>query len=167
MEVYLVQHGEAKPESEDPEKPLTDKGKAQVELVARNISKLGIRVSEIFHSGKLRAKQTAELFAQYVPAGSVMQQDGLGPLDDPETAKRLISETKEPIVIVGHLPHLSRLVSLLVLGNSEQEVVRFRMGGIVCLSRSNSNWGIDWAVIPELFQVETGGTENPIAEVNH
>lgn len=152
MEVYLVQHGESKPESEDPERPLTDKGKAEVESVARYVVKSGAGVSQIFHSGRLRAKQTAELFAQHmrVPHG-VTEREGLGPLDNPGTAKQLISRANEPVIIVGHLPHLSRLTSLLILENAEKEVVRFRMGGIVCLGRDNNNWSVDWVIIPELI----------------
>jgi phosphohistidine phosphatase len=153
MEVYLVQHGESKPESEDIKRPLTDKGRAEVEHVALHSAGLGLQVTRIFHSGRLRAKQTAEILAQHlVPAPHVIEQKVLGPLDDPYEIKQLIQREEESLMLVGHLPHLSRLASLLILGNPEKEVIRFSMGGIVCLDRSNDGWLIDWSIIPKIVR---------------
>jgi phosphohistidine phosphatase len=153
MEVYLVQHGESKPESEDVKRPLTDKGRAEVEYVALYIAGLELQVTRIFHSSRLRAKQTAEIFAQHlVPAPTVLEQKGLEPSDDPHQTKRLIQQEEKSLMLVGHLPHLSRLASLLILGDQEKEAVRFRMGGVVCLGRSNDGWLIDWSIIPKIVR---------------
>ena len=153
MEVYLVQHGECKSEAEDATRPLTDRGRVEVDAVARYVANLGVEVAQVFHSGKLRAKQTAEVFAQHlvVPKG-IAEREGLGPLDDPVKAEHLVAQAKGPVMIVGHLPHLSRLASLLVLGEVEKEVVRFRMGAVVCLARSGESWSIDWTLIPAFAQ---------------
>jgi phosphohistidine phosphatase len=151
VEVYLVQHGEASPELEDPARPLSDRGRAEVELVACRIAEVGVRPAGIIHSGKLRAMQTAEIFGRYLePRGDVSEQSGLNPLDEPEAARQLIEKAGEPLMLVGHLPHLSRLASLLVSGNVEGEVVQFRMGGVVCLSEAGGNWLVKWAFIPEI-----------------
>ena len=151
MEIYLVQHGEAKPETEDPARPLTDKGKEVVESVARHVAPLGVEVAQVLHSGRLRAKQTAELLAQYLsPPQGVKEEKGLGPSDDPQEAKRLIQQAERPLMIVGHLPHLSKLASLLILGTPDKEVIKFTMGGVVCLSQRNGNWLVEWALIPKL-----------------
>lgn len=152
MEVYLVQHGEAKAKSEDPERPLTERGREDVERTARKAGKL-VKASQVFHSGKLRARQTAEIIAGYISA-KVVEKEGLGAEDDPEGAKKLISDAGESLVIVGHLPQLGRLAGLLVVGNSELEVVRFTMGGMVCLREESGKWLVDWVVKPE--QAETG-----------
>ena len=64
MELYLVQHGEAKPESEDPERPLTDRGEETVRRMAAWAAQVGLKVDEIRHSGKRRAEQTASLLAE-------------------------------------------------------------------------------------------------------
>jgi len=153
MEVYLVQHGESKSEAEDPERRLTEKGRSKVESVARYVADLGIKVSQVVHSDRLRAKQTAEIFAQHLkPPRGASEQEGLGPLDDPGKAKGLILEAKEPLMLVGHLPYLSRLASLLVLGDPEKEIVKSRMGGIVCLARSDNRWLVSWALTPELVR---------------
>ena len=153
MEVYLVQHGESRPESEDSQRPLNDKGRAEVEYVALYIAGFGLQVARIFHSSRLRAKQTAELFAQHlVPAPTVLEQKILGPSDDPHQTKRLIQEEEKSLMLVGHLPYLSRLASLLILGDPEKEVVRFTMGGIVCLGKSGDGWLVDWSIIPKIVR---------------
>lgn len=64
MRLYLVQHGEAKKEEEDPLRPLSERGREDVQRVAKYVEKLDIKASIIFHSGKLRAKQTAEILAE-------------------------------------------------------------------------------------------------------
>jgi len=159
MEVYLAQHGEAKPESEDPERSLTHRGSAEVESVARHVASSGLKVVRIIHSGKLRAKQTAELFARYLspPEGGVSGQKGLGPLDDPQEAQQLVQRTENPIMVVGHLPHLSRLASQLVMGDADQEVIKFTMGGLVCLVGGDGGWSVGWILIPQLVEPTGNG----------
>jgi len=66
MHVYLVRHGDAKSEEVDPERPLSDRGWAEVERVAKHVGQLRLPLAEIRHSGKLRARQTAETFAKFV-----------------------------------------------------------------------------------------------------
>ncbi|MBI3989381.1 MAG: hypothetical protein HY347_07165 [candidate division NC10 bacterium] len=51
-------------------------------------------------------------------------------------AKAVLEAAQEPLMLVGHLPHLSRLTSALLVGDPEREVIRFRMGAIVCLSKT-------------------------------
>ncbi len=147
MELYLVQHAEAKSKEEDPERPLTTKGKAQAGDVAAHTAKL-LKVHTVKHSPKLRAKQTADIFAGHVRASSV-EEEGLKPLDDPEIARKMIESQKENLMIVGHLPHLNKLASLLLAGDAEADVVAFRQGGIVCLEK-DEKWRVRWIFIPEL-----------------
>ncbi len=151
MEVYLVQHGEAKAESEDPARPLTPRGQEEVQSIARYAAKLGLEVGRIYHSGKLRAKETAEILARLLsPPGGVEEMEGLAPMDDPARVQKAIEATGEPLMLVGHLPHLSRLASLLLTGSPEREIIRFRMGGILCLTRTEGGWAVRWMLIPEI-----------------
>lgn len=152
MRLCLVQHAEAKREEEDPLRPLSEKGLADIRRVAGFLSAMGIRVSKIFHSGKLRAKQTAEVLAEAVRPVSVEQAEGLAPLDDPGTWAERFKDEGEDLVLVGHLPHLSRLAGLLLAGDRERKVVGFRQGGVVCLERDEAGcWSIAWALIPEIL----------------
>jgi phosphohistidine phosphatase len=147
MRVYLVQHGVARPKEEDPERPLTDNGRREVERMSEAAGSLGIQVSSIFHSGKTRARQTAEILAGHLnPGGGCMPVGGLGPTDDPETACRLVVQSRTPVMLVGHLPHLGRLASLLITGVSTTAVMTFHNAGLVCEGR----WTVDWALTPEI-----------------
>ena len=150
MDCYLVQHGEAKPEQEDPARPLSDRGRRDVERVAQAAGRSGVSVAEIVHSGKLRAQQTADLLAAALsPVGGVRAVAGLAPLDDPAAARELLDQAAAPRMIVGHLPHLSRLTSLLLVGDPTREIVSFRMGAIVCLTREEERWRLKWILTPD------------------
>ena len=61
MKLYLIQHGEAKSEKEDPERSLTEMGEEEVKKISKAAERLNIRPSRVYHSGKTRAKQTAEI----------------------------------------------------------------------------------------------------------
>ncbi len=151
MRVFLVQHGEATPEVENPARPLTDRGREEVRRVARHAAALGLRVAEILHSGKLRARQTAEIFAEHLrPAHGTREGEGLAPGDDPAQARAEIEAASEPLMLVGHLPHLSRLASLLLIGDTGKEILQFRNGAIVCLTRVEDRWCLEWILTPDL-----------------
>lgn len=151
MDFFLVQHGAAHAEQEDPARPLTDRGQREVERVARAAARLGLGVSQIDHSGKLRAQQTAEILATHLkPPHGLRHRTGLAPMDDPAIARQAVEQAAEPTMLVGHLPHLSRLASLLLVADGSKEVIAFRMGGIVCLGREQGQWRLRWILTPEL-----------------
>ena len=154
MQVYLVQHGEAKPEAEDPARPLTARGREEVQRVAERAAALGIQVAEIRHSGKLRARQTAEIFAAALsPSRGMREMEGLAPADDPGKARGAIELARDPLMLIGHLPHLSRLASLLLVGDPGREIIRFRNGAIICLANVQDDWLVQWILTPELASV--------------
>jgi len=156
MEVYLVQHAEARPEAVDPARALTDRGREEVGRVARRAAALGLRVAEIRHSDKLRARQTAEILAEQIsPSVGVREMEGLAPMDDPEKARIQVEAARQPLMLVGHLPHLSQLASSLLVGDPAKEIIRFRMGGIVCLVKGESGWLLQWVLTPELVSVKS------------
>ena len=64
MQLYLVQHGASKSESDDPQRGLTDEGRQTVEQMADHLSLLELALDRIEHSEKLRARQTAEIMAE-------------------------------------------------------------------------------------------------------
>ena len=152
MKLYLVQHADAKSKKEDPSRPLSDRGWEDIRRVVKYAEKhLHIQVEEIIHSGKLRAKQTAEVLAEHLnPTKGMIDSEDLEPLADPRIWKNRLAETAGNIMIVGHLPHLGKLTGLLLTGDKSKEIVRFRMGGIICLERDEgSRWTIQWMTTPE------------------
>ena len=149
MNVYLVRHGEAVSERLDPERPLTFSGREEVEQVAHMAAAKNVQVSAIFHSGILRAKQTAEILAAHLQFNSGVQQlSGLLPQDDPAVAKGELEGAESPMILVGHLPHLNRLLSLLVRGDTESVVMDLPPATMVCCSYDGSKWKISWTLSP-------------------
>ena len=156
MTLFLVQHGEATPGTTDSERCLTSRGTETVERMADWFAQTGIKVDEIRHSGKRRAEQTATVFANHVnPQKGVIAVGGLNPNDDVTLVAGPLHGEQGSIMLVGHLPHLSKLVGFLVTGNSETEIIRFHNAGIVCLTQKDGNWAIDWVMRPDLLSKAT------------
>ena len=153
MKLYLVQHGTAFTKEEDPERPLNEQGEQDVRHVASQLGDAGIRVTRLWHSGKLRAARTAALLAKTVLSGrSVETIKGISPNDPVDEFASDADVWDEDTLVVGHLPFMSRLVSLLTLGDAEQELVQFTPGSVVCLERQEGHrWVIAWMIRPDLF----------------
>ncbi len=107
MRLYLMQHGKASSEDQDPARPLTAEGRTETEAMARFLSRTarpaGVRIR---HSGKTRARQTAQALARAFDETDVDEAEGLGPLDDPAVWAAQLAGSTEPVMLVGHLPHL-------------------------------------------------------------
>jgi len=153
MKLYFVQHAKAASKEVDPQRSLTEEGRRDVQKVAAFIKPLKLWVDCLWHSGKRRAAETAELLAEVIEIKEAkIARDGLGPNDDVTVLRNELAFSQQDIMIVGHLPFLSKVVSLLLAGSESANTVAFRNGGIVCLNRSETNqWQIDWIVTPELI----------------
>ena len=153
MKLYLVQHAKAVPKQVDPQRPLTEEGQRDIQKVAAFIKPLNLVVDYLWHSGKRRAIQTAEVLAEVVKINEAkMARDGLAPNDDVTALKDELVPDQKDIMIVGHLPFVSKLASLLLRGDESANTVAFKQGGIVCLGSSEGNqWQIKWMVTPEIL----------------
>jgi phosphohistidine phosphatase len=153
MFLYLVQHGEAKREEEDPARGLTEKGIQDARNVSAYAEKLNVKASRIYHSGKTRAMQTAQILADHLnPEKGMSETDGLTPMDDPSIWAKRIAGMNEDIMLVGHLPYLAKLAGLLLCGDKEKMFIDFKMGGIVCLKRfDDGRWAVGWIIVPEIL----------------
>jgi len=152
MRVYLVQHGEAVSEEENPERPLSEKGAADVRSVGDFLYRHArLLIPEILHSGKLRAAETAELLARCLNAVYDAGPD-LQPGDDPARWSAHLTARSRDVMLVGHLPHLSRLAGLLLTGDPGQAPVAFKNAGVVCLeSDPEGCWRLQWMITPGLL----------------
>ena len=152
MALYLVQHGKSLSRDKDPERGLSTEGISDVRRIAEVAKGYGIRPSAIRHSGKTRARQTADIFAEaLLPGGQVERTSGIDPLDDvTEVAKQL--KTEDNLMLVGHLPFMEKLTGFLVTGSEERLVMKFQNGGIVCLDKNPDSpwWFIKWALMPRI-----------------
>jgi phosphohistidine phosphatase len=152
MALYLVQHGQCHSKDVDPDKGLTEEGRATATRIADVAKGYGVPVNGILHSGKKRARQTAEIFeAALTPPEGLHAKSGLGPLDDVTALAGLI-DSKDNLMLVGHLPFMSRLCSWLVTGDPEMPVFQFQNAGIVCLKRlpDTNSWIIAWTLMPAI-----------------
>jgi phosphohistidine phosphatase len=153
MKLYLVQHGDALDKEVDPDRPLSPDGVRDVELVAAFAKEAGIHVDEIWHSGKARARQTAERMAEAIAPDCTLNESAQL---SPKSPAKLIGETlaspDDDLMIVGHLPHLANLAGLLLTGSEDSRPVAFQKGGIVCLERGEDRtWHLAWMVTPALL----------------
>ena len=153
MHLYLVQHGAAKSEAEDPHRGLSDEGRRDVVRMAHSLAPLRIGLDRIEYSEKLRACQTAEILAASLrPAEGTRQITGLAPHDDVEPTYVRLQHEEKNLMLVGHLPHLSHLTSRLLSFDRTRAVVRFQMAGVVRLDRDEAGqWEVRWVFPPELM----------------
>ena len=149
MEIYLVQHGEALPKDTDPNRPLSDSGRADVRRIAAALG-TSVRVEKMFHSGKERARQTAEILMT-MPGCQAPPEESrdMGPNDPVEPWAQRLAESDQSTMLVGHLPFMGRLASLLLGGDSTMEKVRFTPGTVLGLTKSESGWRMELLVRPE------------------
>lgn len=150
MLLYLVRHGEAKPEEEDPERGLTDRGMKDARRVGEFLSFMGTELDTVMHSTKKRACETAQaITASLKPKKELREEAGLAPNDDPAAWAARINTMDEDTAIVSHLPFLDRLLGLLVLGDANRRIVNFKPVSTVCLKQAGGGrWIIEWAIDP-------------------
>jgi phosphohistidine phosphatase len=153
MRLYLVQHGHALSREVDPERPLSEQGRADVGRVAAFLAGAGIHVSAVLHSGKRRAEQTADLLARSIgQQASPARVAGIEPMDPVEAFAPNVGQFTGDTMVVGHLPFMGRLVSYLVGTSPLTATVVFQPGSVVCLDRENGGrWCIAWMIRPELI----------------
>ena len=153
MKLYLVQHGEAVAKENDPDRPLSEKGITDVKRIGRALTQARVAVERVIHSGKLRAQQTAEILASEISPGVQLEvHDHIKPNDNPGTFDLPSENLNTDIMVVGHLPFMAKLVSLLVAGDDSLTLVAYEPGSMVCLERIEAhNWQINWMLRPELL----------------
>lgn len=121
LELYLIRHGAAAERGDeypdDSKRPLTSNGIADLRKEAKALVHLGVEFDHIISSPLARTRQTAEVFAQALPAKpSVTYSDALAPAGAPaavfqELAKHM---RKQRIAIVGHEPNIGELAARLI-----------------------------------------------------
>src|SRR6266496_3921914 len=159
MDLYILRHGlagESGTYKNDSQRPLTPKGKRKLKAVSRAMAELELDFDQIVSSPYARARQTAELVANALKASKKLR---LSETLTPEGSSKHLIEmlqnmkpTPEVVMLVGHEPYLSRLISLLVTGNSSSRVV-LKKGGLCKLSieslKHGQCAGLEWLLTPK------------------
>ena len=153
MKLYLVQHGEVCSKDVDPERSLTAQGEADVARLAAFLRQAEIRVEQIIHSGKLRARQTAEILAEAVAPGMALEKsDLINPNDNPKAFDWQSESWSSDMLVVGHLPFIAKLVAHLISADDDLPIVAFQPGSAVCLEHIEGQWLLSWMIRPELLR---------------
>lgn len=154
MKLYLVQHGEALTKDMDPGRPLSPQGEKDVQKTATFLREAGVSVDRILHSGKMRARQSAEILAGglLTTTGNIETAEGINPTDSVKDFSAEINGFEQDTMVVGHLPFMTHMVSYLVSGEADGKFVDYRPGSVVCLEKGEENrWIILWMLRPELL----------------
>lgn len=144
--LFLVHHGDAVGPDVDARRPLSAAGRRQVEELAAEASSLSVRPAIVWHSGKLRARQTADAFWRACnPLATVSATRDLQPGDPPGWIRDRLRGESQDVLIVGHFPHLPGLLALL-LDIRDTAIVEFPSHGIVALETNDDGdtWSELW-----------------------
>lgn len=142
--IYLVHHAEAVGPDVDPQRPLSSAGRAHAELLASRAAAHGAKPYAVWHSGKLRARQTAEAFWRACnPLAELKAIRGLQPSDPVIWVRDLLEGEEREVMLVGHMPHLPQLLRVLT-GRAEAAPLEFPLHGIVALERErDARWWVE------------------------
>ena len=142
MKVYLVQHGEAAPEEQDPARHLTEKALQDAKCLGRALAANSLRPSEIWHSGKTRTQETAKaIAAAFEGEIPLVEKTGMAPNEHPGP---LVDQLKDDVMVVGHQPFLGKMVGRMVSGHEKAQIVNFDHLRCACLSGDGKRWAVEW-----------------------
>jgi phosphohistidine phosphatase len=146
MKLYLMRHGQAANKDVDPEQGLTNYGKSAIEQLAHKLLDQGMRFSQVMHSEKTRARQTAEIMSHIIsPDAALQQRKNLTPNSDPADLLEEINDWSDGTLVVSHLPFIPNLLKRLV---DSHQVIALEPGTVVCLSKKGPQWQVDWIMSP-------------------
>ena len=161
MNLYILRHGIAVEHgapgyAKDADRPLTPEGERKLRHITEAMQALGLTFDLILSSPYVRARQTAEIVAEVLKARKKLQfSDSLTPGGSTQQLIQLLNRLDpepESIVLVGHEPYLSGLISLLVFGRESCSVV-LKKGGLCRLTTESLKNGhcaaLEWLLTPK------------------
>ena len=159
MRLFLVRHGEALPKTADSLQPLSPEGKRCASLAADALLRAAARPVALLHSEKTRAVQTAAIISNGLPGHPPAQlRKGLAPEDPVDGWVTEAALARTDMVLVGHMPFLPRLASLLVAKDQERAHFAFETGGVLCLERIDYGaWVVRFLFAPSLAPTSGNG----------
>jgi len=157
MEIYVLRHGIAVNRGtpgykKDSDRPLTPEGEEKLHQIAKAMLAMELKFDLILSSPYLRSKQTAQLVAAELDE-EITLTDLLTPDGNPlELIRELNDEKPQSVLLVGHEPYLSGLISVLVTGESHA-TIELKKGGLCKLSADRVAYGqcatLNWLLTPK------------------
>jgi phosphohistidine phosphatase len=151
LKLYLVRHGQYVPIDISMTCPLSLDGIADIKRLASYLAHRRVKVTQIFHSSKSRARQTAEILAEPLKADHCDLLAGLEPNDPIPPMLKNISDWSNDVMLVGHLPFIGLLTNQLLDHDEANTLVNYQPGTVACLSNDNNQWSIDWVLPPGIY----------------
>ena len=161
MNLYILRHGIAvepgtRGYEKDADRPLTPEGERKLSQIAEAMEALDLTFDLILSSPYLRARQTAEIVTEEFKAAKKLElSDSLTPGGSTKKLVELLNHLQPPpenVLLVGHEPHLSTLISLLVFGEATSAVV-MKKGGLCKLATESLKHGrcaaLEWLLTPK------------------
>lgn len=141
MQLLILRHAIAFPRDlkrwpADGERPLTLEGVKRARRVAAGFKRIAKRPALVLTSPLVRARDTAAIFAQAARWPEAAECEALAPGGSPEgvlEALRQQGRKAQCVAVVGHQPHLGRLLALCLRGNARAEAFELKKSAIVCL----------------------------------
>jgi len=160
LELYLIRHGLAAERGEeypdDSKRPLTQLGINRLRKEAKALDALGVAFDQILSSPLVRAKQTADVFAEIMKGKPpVATTDALTPAGTPagvvqELAKHM---RKGSLALVGHEPNIGELAAHLI---GAKTPLLFKKGAIARIDFSifppRGKGQLIWFVAPRMLR---------------
>jgi len=145
MIAYLVHHAHALSPQQDFERPLSSLGRRQAEWLAARAREHGCRPDAIWHSGKRRARETAEAFLRACwPSAEFRMVRGLRPEDPTEWMRHELEADTRDLLLAGHMPHIAELLRALC-----PDAEALPLHGLVALARDDDGgWSEAWRASP-------------------
>ncbi len=139
--IFILRHGIAvepgAPGYSDSQRPLTPRGISEMHLIAKGMKKLGLEFDLVLSSPYVRARQTAEIIAEELGIQKKLKfSETLASGADPRSVLKELKEKYSEmgsLLLVGHEPFLSGLISLMITGNKNASL-EFKKGGLCKLS---------------------------------
>ena len=165
VNIFILRHGIAvdpgTPGYEhDSDRPLIPKGERRLRSAAAAMEKLELSFDLILSGPFIRAKQTAEIVAGELKLKKRIEFfDGLVPGGNSKALIYALNELRpepENVLLVGHEPYLSRLISLLVSGEPDA-AIEMKKGGLCKLEVGELRFGecarLAWLLTPSQMEL--------------
>jgi phosphohistidine phosphatase len=160
MDIYILRHAIAEQRGtpgfeRDSDRPLTAKGERKMRKIAEGMHAMELAFDLILSSPILRAKQTAEIVAKVFNAGSILEfSDALAVGSEPAQVISELKKWRHPlrsVLLVGHEPYLSTLISTLISGDGDLSIT-MKKGGLCKLTIDSLEDGrhatLEWLLAP-------------------
>ncbi|MBI5475899.1 MAG: phosphohistidine phosphatase SixA [Ignavibacteriales bacterium] len=156
MRLILLRHGDAQPAMYDAERTLSELGEEQANQAAQTLLRLKLNPEIIICSPLIRAQQTAEKIFKVFKNAEMETSEHLTPTSDHRHIIEILRRIKpDTVLLVGHEPHLSLLMSILTTGSRAGRFEISKCGIAVLESKDtmrNGNFALRLLIQSEQFR---------------